>query len=136
MNNIPDKKYIIPGIDWNGSPPLILPPDRLKIDLIDKELKIINRVEANQQEFDRKYKSNILSIIYNNDDDYVNSYLPAWRAWPDIMKEQYDKLNDKKTELINEKFKIWKKYLPKAEIYPPSENYESVLQPNNIPISQ
>ena len=116
MDNIHNKKYIIPGIDWNGSPPLILPPDRLKIDQIDKELKIINRVEANQREFDRKYKSNILSIIYNNDDDYVNSYLPAWRAWPDIMKERYDKINDKRDELINEKFKIWTTYLPKADI--------------------
>jgi len=115
MNNIPSKKYIIPCIDWKGSPPLILPLDRLKIDQIDKELKMIPRIRADLRKFDIKYKSNILSIIYNNDDDYVNSYLTVWRAWPDIMKEQYDKLNDKSDKLIKEKFKIWMTYLPQVD---------------------
>ena len=116
MDNLHNKKYIIPGIDWNGSPPLILPSDRQKIDQIDEELKILNSVVLSYGKLDRDYKSNILSIIYNNDDDYVNSYLTVWRAWPDIMKEQYDKLNDKRDKLINEKFKIWTTYLPKADI--------------------
>ena len=74
---------------------------------INEELRILGELERELINSDLRYKSNILSIICNNDDDYVKSYLPAWRAWPGIMKVQHIKLNEKRNELIEEKFKIW-----------------------------
>ena len=93
--------------------------DKIKL---GKDLYFIKEYKKDVERLDTKYKNNIISIICDNDDDdYVKSYLPVWRAWPGIIKEDLDKqnklieennkliseLNDRSSKLINKKFAIW-----------------------------
>ena len=90
---------------------------------LGKDLYSINKYKKEVRRLDTNYKNNIISIICDNDndDDYVKSYLPVWRAWPGIIKEDLDKqnklieennklireLNDRCMKLVNDKFAIW-----------------------------
>ena len=90
---------------------------------LGKDLYSINKYKKEVRRLDTNYKNNIISIICDNDndDDYVKSYLPVWRAWPGIIKEDLDKqdklieennkliseLNDRSVKLVNDKFAIW-----------------------------
>ena len=96
---------------------------RKNIIKLGKDLYFIKEYKKDVERLDTKYKNNIISIICDNDndDDYVKSYLPVWRAWPGIIKEQLDKqnklieennkliseLNDRINNLVNKKFAIW-----------------------------
>ena len=90
---------------------------------LGKDLYSINKYKKEVRRLDTNYKNNIISIICDNDndDDYVKSYLPVWRAWPGIIKDHLDKqnklieennkliseLNDRINNLVNKKFAIW-----------------------------
>ena len=94
--------------------------DKIKL---GKDLYFIKEYKKDVERLDTKYKNNIISIICDNDndDDYVKSYLPVWRAWPGIIKDHLDKqnklieennklireLNDRCMKLVNDKFAIW-----------------------------
>ena len=94
--------------------------DKIKL---GKDLYSIKEYIKEVRRLDTKYKNNMISIICDNgnDDDYVKSYLPVWRAWPGIIKEDLDKqnklieynykliseLNDRSMKLVNDKFAIW-----------------------------
>ena len=94
--------------------------DKIKL---GKDLYSIKEYTKYIRRLDTKYKNNMISIISDNDndDDYVKSYLPVWRAWPGIIKEDLDKqnklieennkliseLNDRSMKLVNDKFAIW-----------------------------
>ena len=96
---------------------------RKNIIKLGKDLYSIKEYKKEVRRLDTNYKNNIISIICDNDndDDYVKSYLPVWRAWPGIIKEQLDKqnklieennkliseLNDRINNLVNKKFAIW-----------------------------
>ena len=95
---------------------------RKNIIKLGKDLYSIKEYKKDVRRLDTNYKNNIISIICDNDDDdYVKSYLPVWRAWPGIIKEQLDKqnklieennkliseLNDRINNLVNKKFAIW-----------------------------
>ena len=94
--------------------------DKIKL---GKDLYSIKEYTKYIRRLDTKYKNNMISIICDNDNDdyYVKSYLPVWRAWPGIIKEDLDKqnklieennkliseLNDRINNLVNKKFAIW-----------------------------